>query len=155
MTRVKRPFTTDHNFVVGTAGEEAVADILLKRGYKVDSGWPGGPDLILDDFLTVEVKTANLSGRTDGVNSRWQFSLTKMDGQHSPFKEDLLVLRCLSEPPYHFVIPGVLVNPQLQKIDITSEDPRRYRGRWHQFGEKWVLVDMVYAWLLWEGKEPP
>lgn len=146
---------SDHNFMAGIAGEEAVAEILLKRGYKVDFGPPGGCDLILDDFLTVEVKTANLSDRVDSNSPRWQFSMTKMDGQHSPFEEDVLILRCLSEPPYHFVIPGELVNPQLQKIDITREDPRRYRGRWHQFGERWILVDMVYAWVLLLGGEQP
>lgn len=146
---------TDHNFVVGTKGEEAVARILLNRGYRVDFGHPGGCDLILEGLLTVEVKTANLTGRVDSNSPRWQFSMTKLDGQHSPFEEDVLVLRCLSEPPYHFVIPGELVNPQLQKIDITREDPRGYRGRWHQFGEKWILVDMVYAWLLWLNDNEP
>lgn len=142
----------EKGFVTGDLGEQAVAEILLERGYKTDFGPPGGPDLILDSFLTVEVKTANLSGRTDKDAKRWQFSLTKMDGQHKPFEEDVLVLRCLTDSPCHFVIPGIVVPKTLVKIDITNPLPFHYQGKWAAFYDCWEMVDMVHAWLLNWGR---
>lgn len=143
---------SERNFIIGDSGEQAVADLLRERGYEVQMGEPGGPDLILDGFLTVEVKTANLSGRIDCNAKRWQFSLTKMDGQHKPFEEDVLILRCLSNPPCHFVIPGIVVPKTLVKLDITHPNPFLYRGKWSAFYEKWEFVDMVHAYYLYWGK---
>ncbi len=140
---------SEQNFVTGDLGEEAVANILRARGYQVELGPPGGCDLILDNFLTVEVKTANLSGRTDSDSKRWQFSLTKLDGQHKPFGEDVLILRCLTDTPCHFVIPGIVVPKSLVKLDITNPCPFSYQGKWSVFFGAWVMVDMMYAYHCW------
>lgn len=142
---------SERNFVTGDLGEEAVAVILRARGYPVKPGPPGGCDLILDSFLTIEVKTANLSGRMDKKAKRWQFSLTKMDGQHKPFTEDVLILRCLTTIPCHFVIPGVLVPKSLVKLDIPNPRPFHYQGKWSIFYDAWEMVDLVYAYRLWGG----
>lgn len=143
---------SERSFITGDQGEQAVAEILRERGYRVEPGPPGGCDLILDSFLTVEVKTANPSGRTDRNAKRWQFSLTTLDGQHKPFEEDALILRCLTDKPCHFVIPGVMISKTLVKIDITNPRPSRYQGKWAVFYEMWKMVDMVYAWLLYWGR---
>lgn len=143
---------SERNFITGDQGEQAVAEILRERGYRVEPGPPGGCDLILDSFLTIEVKTANLSGRTDRNAKRWQFSLTKCDGQHKPFEEDVLILRCLTDDPCHFVIPGVVVPKALVKIDITNPLPFHYQGKWAAFYERWEVVDLVYGYRLhWFG----
>lgn len=145
---------SEKSFEVGDAGEEAVAHILWERGYLVEYGPAGGPDLIIEGLVTVEVKTANLSGRTDRNAKRWQFSLTKLDGQHKPFEEDLLILRCLTDKPCHFVIPGILVQKGLVKIDITHPLPSIYQGKWSLFWEAWKVVDMVFCYRLGEGWLP-
>lgn len=139
---------SEKSFVTGDLGEQAVAEILQERGYEVTPGPPGGCDLILDDFLTIEVKTANLSGRTDRNAKRWQFSLTKLDGQHKPFTEDVLILRCLTTKPCHFVIPGVVVPKTLVKLDITNPLPFHYRGKWAAFYEAWKMVDLMLGYRL-------
>lgn len=143
---------SDKSFITGDLGEEAVADILTERGYRVTFGPPGEYDLLIDDFLTVEVKTANLSGRTDSHNKRWQFSLTKLDGQHKPLTKAILILRCLTVPPCHFVIPGIVVPENLVKIDITHPSPSCYQGKWAAFYERWEMVDMVHAYVLTWGR---
>lgn len=146
---------SEKSFITGDQGEQAVAEILRARGYKVTPGPPGGCDLIVDDFLTIEVKTANLTNRTDRNARRWQFSLTKLDGQHKPFTEDVLILRCLTDTPCHFVIPGLVVPKSLVKLDITNPYPFSYQGKWSAFFGAWEMVDLVYAWLLLTGREQP
>jgi len=143
---------SQRNFETGDKGEEDVAEILRARGYKVKPGPPGGCDLIVESFLTIEVKTANLTGRTDRNANRWQFSLTKADGQHKPFEEDVLILRCLMDEPCHFVIPGIVVPRSLVKIDITNPRPFHYQGRWAAFYEAWEMVDVMFAYRLGFGR---
>lgn len=143
---------SEKNFVTGDKGEQAVAEILRERGYQVDPGSPGGCDLILDDFLTVEVKTANPSRYVNRIVKRWQFSLTKTDGQHKPFNEDVLILRCLTDDPCHFVIPGIVVPRALTKIDITNPRPFHYQGKWSAFYETWEMVDLMFAYVSYFGR---
>jgi hypothetical protein len=139
---------------VGLNGEQAVKELLEKRGWKVEWGEVGGPDLIVEESVTVEVKTATPSGRTDRNSKRWQFLLYKNDGESSPFKEDLLVLRCETDPPVHFLIPGCLIHYRLTKIDITSKNPLRYNGRWSEFRDAWELADLVISGYLWIENPP-
>jgi len=141
-------------FETGENGEQAVKELLQKRGWDVISGDPGGPDLIVEGNVTVEVKTANLSGRTDQSGFRWQFSLISHLDHQKPFDEDLLILRCLSDPPQHFIIPGCLVHYKLTKIDITYKNPQKYHGRWAEFREAWELGDLVIAGYLWIESPP-
>jgi hypothetical protein len=134
---------------LGSSGEDAVAEILRERGWDVKPGPIGGADLIIDGYVTVEVKTAKLSRRTDRSRKRWQFSLYNPVASQQPIDEDLVILRCESEPPHHFVIPGMLLREQLKKVDITTEDPRKYEGRWAAFREAWQLADLVVSGLLY------
>lgn len=134
--------------ITGNNGEQAVADLLLEKGYQVrrDSFWDW--DLIIDSFLTVEVKTAHRSKRTDKPQKRWQFCLYAHPARAKPIDEDLLILRCESDPPCHFVIPMFLVPEKLTKIDITSPDPWKYRGKWSLFRERWEIVDMMHDYII-------
>lgn len=130
-------------YETGDAGEAAVADLIKERGFSAIPGPPGEHDLLVQDIITVEVKTTNRTKRADGKYSVWQFCLYSHDDRQQPFKEDVLILRCRSTPPCHFIIPGILVNYKLTKIDITSKDPWRYVGRWASFREAWELIDLV------------
>lgn len=141
-------------FEVGDAGEQAVEELLRKRGWTVERGEPGGPDLIIEGSVTVEVKTANLSKRTHQGGSCWQFSLISHLDHQKPFDEDLLILRCLSDPPQHFIIPGCLIHYKLTKIDVTYENPQKYHGRWAEFREAWELGDLIIAGYLWIEHDP-
>lgn len=136
----------------GDNGERAVADILIDRGYRVKHDPLTDWDLLIDDFLTIEVKTAHKTGRTDKPCKRWQFCLYSHKDRQKPVNEDLLILRCESKPPCHFIIPMVLVSSRLTKIDITSSDPWEYKGMWAVFREEWDMVDMVHAYILRRGR---
>jgi hypothetical protein len=147
------PMTKSEKAVVtGENGERAVAKLLRARGYRVDLDPLEDWDLLLDSFLTVEVKTAHKSGRTDTPQKRWQFCLYAHKDRQQPVNEDVLVLRCESEPPCHFIIPMLLVPPNLTKIDITSPDPWQYRGKWSSFRGRWEFVDMVMAYIIRHGR---
>lgn len=138
----------------GYAGEQAVKELLEKRGWDVENGEPGGPDLVIEGSVTVEVKTANLTKRTSQGGMSWQFSLASHLDHQKPFDEDLLILRCLSDPPQHFIIPGCLIHYKLTKIDITFKNPQKYVGRWAEFREAWELGDLVIAGYLWIESPP-
>lgn len=142
---------SERAFIVGENGERAVADILIDRGYRVKHDPLEDWDLLVDDFLTIEVKTAHRSGRTDKPQKRWQFCLYAHPERQKPVNEDLLILRCESNPPCHFIIPMLLVPAELTKIDITSPDPWQYRGKWSLFRERWDMVDMLHAYFLYWG----
>lgn len=131
----------NHAYELGDAGEQAVADILRGRGYHVEADSVGTADMVINCVCTTEVKTAKVTGRTDRKAKRWQFSLFGHRESQRPFEEDLLILRCETTPPCHFVIPGRVVPRHLTKIDITTEDPHRYRGKWSPYRERWDLVD--------------
>lgn len=143
---------SEQAIITGENGERAVADILIDRGYHVRHDPLEGWDLLINDFLTVEVKTAHRSGRTDKPQKRWQFCLYAHKDRQQPVNEDILILRCESEPPCHFIIPMFLVSPELTKIDITSPEPWRYRGKWSLFRGRWEFVSMVEAYILHWGR---
>lgn len=118
----------------GKLGEEWVARELRRRGYAVQLiGESSNYDILLEGVARVEVKSAFLSTRRGG-QGRWQFSLRRRE---CDVDEDLLFLLCYEDlgedldgdPEVVFVIPGDALPADLTKIDITSEDPRRYRGK--------------------------
>lgn len=146
---------TDHStqaIVTGDNGEQAVKRILIADGWDVKHDPLEDWDLLIDDFLTVEVKTAHLSGRTDKPNKRWQFCLYAHKDRQQPVNEDLLILRCEFDPPCHFVIPMFFVPASLTKIDITSPNPWLYTGKWSLFREQWDLVRMMYTCVINGGR---
>ncbi len=141
-------------------GELAVAELLRARGHQVEHIGSNSPhDIVVNGSTTVEVKTALPSPRAGGRRDRWQFNLTKNDGQHAPMSEDLLILRCQQERNgngacpvtgrhgetiHHYVIPGRLLDRNLTKVDITGT-PDGYNGRYALFLEAWHLADAVIA----------
>lgn len=127
----------------GWEGEEAVKALLETRGWQVDFPKQGTADLLVEDAVTVEVKTAHLSGRTDRKAKRFQFALYTHRDNTNPVEEDILILRCLSDPPTHFIIPITHLPPTLTKIDITHTDPHQYAGAWARFREAWDLLDTI------------
>jgi len=139
---------SERAIVTGENGEKAVAELLRARGYRVDTDPLEDWDLLIDSFLTVEVKTARKSGRTDKPCKRWQFCLYAHKDRQNPVNEDLLILRCESKPPCHFIIPTFLVPDKLTKIDITSPNPWQYKGKWSLFREQWQIVDMMHAYIV-------
>jgi hypothetical protein len=143
---------SEHAVITGENGERAVADLLRKRGYEVNWDPENDWDLLIDSFLTVEVKTAHRSGRTDKPCKRWQFCLYAHKDRQQPVNEDLLILRCESDPPCHFIIPVFLIPEGLTKIDITSPDPWVYRGKWSLFRERWEFVVMVMSYIIRRGR---
>ena len=134
---------SNHAYELGDHGEQKVAEILRTGGYHVKMGGKGDCDLTINYICTVEVKTAMITGRTDRKVKRWQFSLFGHRESQKPFGEDLLILRCETTPPCHFVIPGCVVPRNLTKIDITNPDPWAYRGKWSLFRERWEFVEVV------------
>jgi len=129
----------------GKKGELWAAEELRRRGYVVE--WIGGNsdyDLLLGGCARVEVKSAMLT-RDLRRGYRWQFSLRR----HGLLvDEDVLFLLCWEGledgPPIAiFVIPGSAVDARLTKIEITSRDPRTYRGRWARYRGDWGQVRRV------------
>jgi len=134
---------SNHAVELGYAGEQAVKAELESRGHTVEDGPLGSYDLLVNGRITVEVKTALLSGRTDKDAMRYQFCLYAHPERQKPLEEDILILRCACEDPVHFIIPAIVIPDGLTKIDITSTDPRRYKGRWEKYREAWYLIE---AW---------
>jgi len=131
--------------ITGHKGERGVAIILQRRGYKVEYDTIEDWDLLINDLLTVEVKTANLSNRADRPSGRWQFCLYSHPARQKPVDEDVLILRCESEPACHFIIPMTFVPHGLTKIGVTGPDPLQYAGKWSLFRECWTLIDLLLA----------
>ncbi len=134
---------------MGEIGERWVVQELRRRGYIAE--WIGGNsdyDVLLEGFIRVEVKSALLSRRGKNGNSyRWQFNLRR---HGLDLDEDLLFLLCygddLSNPPQAvFIIPGRSLPKRLTKIDITSRDPRAYRGQWRRWLDAWDEVKHIRA----------
>ena len=137
---------SNHAYELGDHGEQKVAEILRAGGYHVEMGGKGDCDLTINYICTVEVKTAMITSRANRRARRWQFSLFGHRERQKPFEEDLLVLRCEATPPCHFIIPGCIVPRFLTKIDITTQDPHKYRGKWALYRERWDLIDAVLRW---------
>ena len=136
---------SEHAYELGHKGEQAVFEILEGQGWDVE--WPSGfdEDLLVNGHLTIEVKTAEASSRRGGRQKRWQFCLYPHPGRDKPFCEDVLILRCQSEPPVHFIIPGFLIRTGLTKIDITTQDPSKYKGKWSIFRGRWEVISVMEA----------
>lgn len=135
--------------MVGDIGEEATAKTLRLMGYDVT--WVAGQswDLLVNDRVTVEVKTALPTDGSNHNKERWQFMLYKR-GRGRPLEEHVLILRCHEgdEPDclaWFYVIPGHLHGMgELTKIDITSR-PDKYKGKWSPFLNAWDLLAGIVA----------
>lgn len=139
---------SERAIITGENGEQAVKRILIADGWDVEHDPLADWDLLVEECLTIEVKTAHKSGRTDKPTKRWQFCLYSHPARQKPVNEDLLVLRCEFDPPCHFVIPTFLIPPGLTKIDITNPNPWEYRGKWSLFRERWEFVKLLLANLI-------
>lgn len=136
-------------YQLGDEGEKAVRTLLQLRGWDVQPGKANGVDLVVENFVTVEVKTARPSKRTDKKATRWQFCLWRDAPGRKPLEENILILRCLSEPPCHFIIPGWLIPEGQKRLDIGAINPHTYKGKYSLFREAWGLCDCLIAGFLW------
>lgn len=130
-------------------GERAVAEVLAGKFFDVMMVGGQSYDLLLNDRVTVEVKTALPTRGSNGNKTRWQFMLHKRS-RGRPLEEDILILRCQAgieeeDEVWHYVIPGFLHGlGALTKIDITGP-PEKYKGKWAMFYETWQVADSVVA----------
>lgn len=135
--------------LLGEKGERAVAEVLAGKFFDVLEVGGQSFDLLLNDRVTVEVKTALPTPGSNGNKKRWQFMLHKR-GRGRPLEEHILILRCQAgigkgDKAWHYVIPGFLRGlGELTKIDITGP-PGKYKGKWTLFYETWRVVDAVVA----------
>lgn len=128
--------------IVGKEGEEAVHNVIAKK-YQVAYG-NGTYDLLVDNRVTVEVKTA-LPTKGNGKSKQcWQFALHRAD--EKPVEEHLLVLLCktMEGEHWYFVIPVDDNIRALKKIDITSR-PGKYKGQWSSYLGQWHYLDSLVA----------
>jgi len=137
---------------IGEAGERAVQMVLERHGFDVIYVGGTSYDLLVNDRVTVEVKTAlpTQDEERRGNGYRWQFMLYKR-GDGLPLEEHALILRCQpdmlaeNQDVYHFVIPGDLPGiGTLTKIDITSH-PKKYRGKWKRYLERWDVLHSIVS----------
>lgn len=141
-----------HKMLLGEAGELYITRQLRLRGFSVE--WIGGTsdyDLRIEETVLGEVKSSTLSRRGGGRQGRWQFSLRR---HGLPITEGLLFLIFYPSEVYQdfeidptcvFIIPGDEIDPMLKKIDITSEVPAEYSGRWAPFKEDWGQVRRIIS----------
>ena len=132
--------------MLGYDGEQAVAALLHRKGFKVQTVGHQYFDILVNDAVTVEVKTALPTKGSHRNKQRWQFILYKR-GDGYPLEEHVLILRCQSDIDggklWHFVIPGDVPGiGKLTKIDITSE-PGKYKGKWAQYLENWDVLHRI------------
>lgn len=125
---------------LGTSGELAVKAILEKKGYQVKWTAKNGLDLTVNNGLFVEVKTANCFYDSKRKHYSYHFTLQKSRPTYKGRADIVFVLRCLSQPPCHFVIPSSLLPVVLTSLVISGKDPRTYKGKYSQFLEAWDLI---------------
>lgn len=140
----------EHKTLLGKAGELYITRQLRLLGFEVE--WIGGKtayDLRIERTVLGEVKSSTLGKRTGNRQSRWQFSLRRhgllMTEQllFLVFYPSEVYLDFEIDPICVFVIPGDEIDRMLTKIDITSELPAEYGGKWARFREDWGQVRRV------------
>ena len=135
--------------LLGEHGEEEVAGLLTAMGFEIEHVGGQSFDLLLAGRVTVEVKTALPTGRSDSNGIRWQFLLHKRS-RGRPLEEHVLILRCQNgigedDQVWHFVIPGHLPGlGHLAKLDITSR-PDLYKGKYSLFLNAWGYIPAIIA----------
>ena len=134
-----------HNILFGIHGELVAKAMLEHRGYVAERyGGTNGFDIIVNNKVTVDVKAALLSGPGGRRGYGWQFNLHRNKRR---YVEMIVLCLCFNSPRDEgpitfFVIPGEDAR-DLQKISISSRDPRTYSGKWMQHRESWQALDMV------------
>jgi hypothetical protein len=127
----------------GAHGERRAKAILEQHGYSVEYyGGSNGFDFVVNERVTLDVKTATCGGPGGRRGYTWQFSLSK---HNVHYQEDIVLLLCFDDPGDDdpiavFVIPGK-ETWDLRKINITSRDPRDYKGKWARYRDDWSALD--------------
>lgn len=146
MTRVK-----PHHILLGSLGESWVEIELKRQGYNVTRyGGVMGFDLLVNNCLTIDAKTATRAYDKSRSGYGWQFNLQR---HHSEHVEHLTICLCVTRwtrkiitPGTVFLIPGKLTQGQ-QKITITSKDPQHYMGKYVAYRDSWGIVDELMVGL--------
>jgi len=133
----------------GAHGERRAKTILERCGYSVE--WYGGTngfDLLINESVTLDVKAATRGGPGGRRGYTWQFSLNRFN---THYREAIVLLLCFDDPADDepiavFMIPGK-ETWDLRKINITSKDPRTYRGKWARYRGDWSALDKAIATL--------
>ena len=134
---------------LGEQGEIEVLNILNTKGLKGRLNKPQGKggnhipgDIILDNGILIEVKTVNYSS---GWRCSWCKDLTykRWLVEHKRLTSwDFVILRCLSTPPCHFIIPRDFFKPLQRGFGIRAVDPWEYNGKFSQYRESWELIKL-------------
>lgn len=136
-----------HNERFGRHGERIAKLLLEQRGHKVRYyGGTNGFDLLVNNQVTVDVKSALMGGRGGRKGYCWQFSLQRYNER---YVETIVLLLCFNssitnDPIAVFVIPGE-ETVGIRKISITSRDPRTYKGKWARHRDNWSALDAALA----------
>lgn len=101
-----------------------------------------GHDVIMGGNTRVRILIASLYANPNRRQTEWRFNLGNLNREDSGQSVDVLVLRCLSYPACHFVIPADRIPNHVKRISITSINPREYQGQWHSFREAWGWIDL-------------
>lgn len=141
-------FTREGKF--GSVVESWVANELKRHGWacRLMPDWFASFDLLIDEFLPVEVKAAQAHRQHayGGIyRDRWQFNLSR---GLNPGREDFLYILVAMDANgelWPYVIPSAWTVGRTHMPALTSH-PRRYRG-WMRAGlNAWDLIGQVCEW---------
>lgn len=130
----------------GLRGELWVKEQLQAQGYSVRliEDWYDDYDLLVDNFLPVEVKTARVHQRTIRPGYSRTRPVFGFETARIPQDNDfVIVLLCYDQEQlfWPYVAPSWMV-AQRVSIAITSH-PRYYGGMWAKYLNNWSMVDRV------------
>lgn len=133
---------TQNRVALGTAGEGIIAHYLQKSGYEVSTNHtPADLCVFLKNgsVVYVEVKTARFHF------PRWQFCLYRHNYTDHR-KAHIIILLCASKAGYGipFVMPVSAVS-SIKQIQISSANPREYRGKYAKYRQTLQSLDLSPA----------
>lgn len=126
---------------MGERGEQAVADILSGKGFKVIRNSPPGPDLIVGNGIAVEVKTRSWVSKSKGEEPYCVINLETFQRYRVLFSKLFLVIRLLSDPPCHLVIPAKDIPDTVKNISISGYSEQEPIGDWSKCREAWEPLE--------------
>ena len=134
----------------GRAAEFKVKQLIevaeWPHGDVVHTGDNGGPDLRVDGWCEVEVKTSGEVHYNKGKKSgSFRFNLQDLRRGH-PLTEDVLVVRCelANEPDVWFVIPGeVCWGHKWLRIPLSAVEMTTRRSKYAPFREAWGVLGEI------------
>ena len=133
----------------GLMAEKFICTELIERGHTANlvSDFNAPFDILVNDFLPVEVKAAKVTYRKVRHNyyrRRYQFKLTsKLQRQDYLF---CLVAVDDNGELFTFVIPSAFIGDR-QTISLTSH-PNSYKGQWSKYLNAWNWIDQVTSWRI-------